>query len=230
MKLTKKAAALLLAASLAVSVCAMPVFAEDGGGATTPEPPKMGSQEVNGKLVGTSLSGSGDTKVLYKVTEHYTWSLPTTIDFGVDAGPQSKTRIVEANLGTGNGTVAGATNGTAPKVMVTENVIGVGKELQITVDTKNHSIATFDQTGGFYVEASGTSGTVEKLYFTITKPAATTGGTAAELTKADNVVLSVASGTNIADQELVFTLTTTSKTAEMAGDYEGHVVFFSELV
>lgn len=219
MKLTKKAAALLLAASLAVSVCAMPVFADEN----------MGSQEVNGKLVGTSLSGSGDTKVLYKVTEHYTWSLPTTIDFGKDAGPESKTRIVEANLGTGNGTVAGATNGTAPKVMVTENVIGVGKKLQITVDTENHSHATFDQTGGFYVEASGTSGTVEKLYFTITKPAAT-GGTEKKLTKTDNEVMSVPSGTNTDDQELVFTLTTTSKTAEMAGDYEGHVVFFSELV
>ena len=60
MRLTKKAAALLLAASLAVSVCATPVFAED---------PKMGSQTVTGNLA--SGAGVGHTAVLYKVTESY---------------------------------------------------------------------------------------------------------------------------------------------------------------
>lgn len=233
--MTKKAAALLLAASLAVSVCATPVFA-DGGTATTP--PNMGSHEVSGQLVGNSLSASWNTKVLYKVTEHYTWSVPTTIDFGVNAGVDN-TSTVEANL---DGSKTGATaerdntdnkwKGSAPKVCVKENVIGVGKNLQITVDTKGASIATF-KNNKFYVVASGTSGTSEELYFTITKPAK---GSANEtvLGTANNEVIRVPSGTNTADQELVFKLETAANTAgnaaEKAGDYEGHVVFFSQLV
>lgn len=213
----KKAAALLLAAALAVSVCAIPVFAED-----------MGSHVVNGSSVtpGGALVGNWNTKVIYKVTEKYTWSVPATIDFGENAGPESQTRVVKANLKTGNGTAAGATNGTAPKVMVTENVIGVGKKLQITIDT-DHT-----DNGKFYVETpentkTGLSQTkYEKLYFKIEK----NDTNKTELTKDKNEVLSVDSGTNTAEQELVFTLTTTSDTAEKAGDYVGYAVFHSQLV
>lgn len=221
MKLTKKAAALLLAASLAVSVCATPVFAAENMGS---KPGKITLTE-DGKLIGSEA-----TKVLYKVTESYAWSIPATIDFGENAGPESKTRVVDANLETGNGTVAGATNGTAPKIMVTKNVIGAGKKLQITVDTN-----FTDTNGEFYVETpemtkTGPSTTkFEKLYYTITKPA-TTGDPEKKLTGTENEVLSVPSGTNTAKQELVFTLTTTSATAEKAGTYEGHVAFHSQLV
>lgn len=223
MKLTKKAAALLLAASLAVSVCATPVFATGYN---------MGSETVNGSanVPGGALVGNHDTKVYYKVTEKYTWSVPATIDFGEDAGPQSQTRTVEANLKTGNGTAAGTTNGTAPKVMVIKNVIGPGKNLQITIDT-DHT-----ENGKFYVETpkmtkNGLSPTeYERLYYTITKPAATGSVTGEELTTGKNVVLKVPSGTDTDEQELVFTLTTTSKTAEQAGTYEGHVFFHSQLV
>lgn len=216
--MTKNAAALLLAASLAVSVCATPVFAAEGG--TTP--PDMGSQKVEGTSpVGI---GVGHTTVLYKVTESYIWSVPITIDFGENAGPESKTRVVEANLKTGNGTVAGATNGTAPKVMVTKNVIGVGKTLKIAVSTESKEGATIDNTG-FYVE-SGT----EKLYFTITRPAVGVDGTAKPLDKTDNEVIRVPSGTNTGEQALEFKLTTTSDTAEKAGKYEGSVVFSSSIV
>lgn len=175
------------------------------------------------------MVGNYDTKVYYKVTEKYTWSVPATIDFGEDAGPKSQTRTVEANLGTGNGTAAGAKNGTAPKVMVIKNVIGPGKNLQIAIDT-DHT-----ENGKFYVEtpkmtAAGPSKTdFEKLYYTITKPAPT-GGNKEELTTGKNVVLKVPSGTDTDEQELVFTLTTTSKTAEQAGTYEGHVFFHSQLV
>lgn len=222
MKLTKKAAALLLAASLAVSVCATPVFATGYN---------MGSETVNGSATapGGPLFGSHDTKVYYKVTESYQWTVPVTIDFGEDAGPQSQTRTVEANLGTGNGTAAGTTNGTAPKVMVTKNVIGPGKNLRIYIDT------TFTEDGKFYVEtpkmtAAGPSQTeYEKLYYTIAKPA-TAGGNKEELTTGKNDVLRVPSGTNTDEQELVFTLTTTSKNAEQAGTYNGHVFFHSQLV
>lgn len=222
MKLTKKAAALLLAASLAVSVCATPVFATGYD---------MGSQTVNGALLAGSLRGSHTTNVYYKVTEGYTWSVPITIDFGEDAGV-GNTSTVEAKLGKNeNGQQAkqesGGTawKGTAPKVMVTKNVISVGKKLQIVFDP-----TYLDQDNGeFYV---ATSGGAEKLYYTVIKPAATPDGAGEKLTKDNTKVLSVDSGTNTAEQELVFTLTTAegNNAAEKAGDYEGHVVFSSSIV
>lgn len=238
MKLTKKAAALLLAASLAVSVCAMPVFAD--GGTTTP-PPNMGSQKVDGQLVANKLIGNYNTHVLYKVTESYTWTVPATINFGENAGVNKESKVTtnveqDENL-TKTGTAAGTDNnweGTAPKIMVTKNVIGVGKNLQIAIDTTTGG--SYDDTDGFYVSAPETTKPgvtptkYEKLYFTITKPATATGGTEVKLSKTENKVLSVPSGTNTANQELVFKLKTTSKSAEMAGTYEGHVVFYSEIV
>lgn len=218
MKLTKKAAALLLAASLAVSVCATPVFADEPNRGSTP------ATFVGG-------IGTGDTKVLYKVTESYAWTVPATIDFGEDAGVNN-TSTVEANLGenkTGekakqNGT---AWKGTAPKIMVTKNVIGVGKELQITFDT-----TYLAENGEFYV---ATPDGAEKLYYTVSKPAATPGGTEEKLTKGNTKVLSVPSGTDTAEQELVFVLETAPNNdkhnaAEKAGSYEGHVVFQSKIV
>lgn len=241
MKLTKNAAALLLAASLAVSVCATPVFAAEGGGTTT-TPPKMGSQEVNGSnnTPGGPLLGSYNTQVLYKVTESYTWTVPITIDFGVNAGVNNFS-TVEARLDNDkNGEQAkqesGGTEwkGTAPKVCVTKNIIGVNKNLQIAIDTTTGG--SYDDTEGFFVEApetlkdGGSPTKYEKLYFTITKPATATGDPEVKLTKTENKVLSVPSGTNTANQELVFKLKTTSKSAEMAGTYEGHVVFYSEIV
>ena len=220
MKLTKKAAALLLAASLAVSVCAMPVFATD---------PNMGSNPVNSNNAIAGIT-TGDTQIRYKVTESYQWSVPATIDFGVNAG-ENNTSTVNATLDKDKpGTKAdndgtGKWKGTAPRIVVSKNVIGVGKKLQITVDTEGHTATSYEN-GKFYVEPAGTN---ERLYFTITKPAAT-GGTEQELTGTDNEVLRVPSGTNTANQELVFTLTTTSETAEKAGDYEGYFAFSSKIV
>lgn len=220
MKLTKKAAALLLAASLAVSVCATPVFAAD---------PNMGSNPVNSNNAIAGIT-TGDTQIRYKVTESYMWSVPAAIDFGVNAG-ENNTSTVNATLDKDKpGTKAdndgtGKWKGTAPRIVVSKNVIGVGKKLQITVDTEGHTATSYEN-GKFYVEPAGTN---ERLYFTITKPAAT-GGTEQELTGTDNEVLRVPSGTNTANQELVFTLTTTSETAEKAGDYEGYVAFSSKIV
>lgn len=223
MKLTKKAAALLLAASLAVSVCATPVFAAE-----------MGSKEVEGKslVAGGSLEGSWGTHVLYNVTESYTWTVPVTIDFGENAG-ENNTSTVNATLEKDkNGSKAdndgtGKWKGTAPKIVVTKNVIRADKKLQITVDTNKHFATSFDSTGGFYVV---TSDTHEKLYYTITKPAA--GGTGEKLTEANNVVLLVDSGTNTANQELVFELETAKgeNAAEKAGSYEGYVFFSSSII
>ena len=221
MKLTKKAAALLLAASLAVSVCATPVFATENMGST---PAKF--------LAGI---GTGDTKVIYKVTESYAWSIPATIDFGENAGANN-TSTVNATLkenGPGkkadnNGT--GRWEGAAPKVVVSKNVIGIGKRLQITFNT-----TYLDKDNGkFYVLASETTKTgdaqaeTQKLYFKIQK----NDKDKTELTQKNNEVLSVDSGTDTAAQELVFTLTTADgdNAAEKAGDYEGHVVFNSQIV
>lgn len=232
MKLTKKAAALLLAASLAVSVCAMPVFAED----TDTTTPTKGSNVVNSSTTAAGLVGTGQTKVVYKVTESYTWTVPATIDFGENAGvnqhPKVTTNVEQDEKLTQTGKAASSTNsweGTAPKIMVTKNVIAPGKNLRIYVDTD------FTEDGKFYVETpkmtkdGASKNEHERLYYTITKPAAP-GGTVEELTKDKNDVLKVPSGTDTDEQELVFTLTTTSKTAEQAGTYVGLVFFHSQLV
>lgn len=224
MKLTKKAAALLLAASLAVSDCATPVFA------TATTPPEMGPLTVNG--TNSFGIGVGHTTVLYKVTESYSWSVPTTIDFGENAGV-GNTSTVEANLSgsTAKGEKAQqdgkAWKGTAPRVEVIKNVIGVGKKLQITVDTgKNNGTSYKD--GKFYVEVAGTN---EELYFDIYKPAA--GGNRTNLSDDKYEVLAVPSGTDTSSQDLLFVLNTAEKTAnvaEKAGEYKGTVVFSSKIV
>ena len=66
------------------------------------------------------VSTTGTTQVKYAVTEGYEWSIPTMIDFDKDKGVK-KTSLVEATADAGN----------AQKVMVTRNVIGDGKALQI---------------------------------------------------------------------------------------------------
>lgn len=214
--MTKKAASLLLAASLAVSVCAMPVFADEN----------MGSTFVDNTKV-TAGIGTGDTKVIYKVTESYQWSIPATIDFGENAGANN-TSTVNADLSEnepGKTAVKDDTDnkwkGSAPKIVVSKNVIGVGKKLQITINT------TYYENDEFYVLTDKTN---EKLFYTITKPAPI--GLGEPLTKTNNEVLSVPAGTYASDQELVFTLTTAKGTnvAEKAGDYEGHVIFQSKIV
>lgn len=185
----------------------------------------MGSQKRdNTKTLGNNGVVTGSTNVYYNVTESYAWSIPATIDFGENAGA-NKTPIVNATLNEdGPGTKADADNkwkGTAPKVVVSKNVIGVGKRLQITFNTDYLDQAT----GKFYVLATGTT---EKLYFKIEKNDANK----TELTKTTNEVLSIPSGTDTAAQELVFTLTTAegNNAAEKAGKYEGSVVFQSKIV
>lgn len=78
--MTKKAAALLLAASLAVSVCATPVFATGTHGT-----------EVSGNA--STPNTKSETTVEYKVTEGYTWAIPATIDFGSNAGVKKSVRL-----------------------------------------------------------------------------------------------------------------------------------------
>lgn len=208
MKLTKKAAALLLAASLAVSVCATPVFATDPS------------------IAGSETKTTADTNVTYTVDSKYTWSIPAKIDFGANAGIK-KTRTVKANTAENiAGTKAtDTTDGTAPMVCVTENIIAPEKALKISIDTAS---STFETGDGFWVGVNGKT-TIEKLYFKINK-LANDGSTGDELDASRSEVLSVSSGTKTGEQALVLTLKTTTKdAAEKAGEYTGSITFKSEV-
>lgn len=206
--MTKNAAALLLAASLAVSVCAMPVFATDPS------------------ITGSETKTTADTNVTYTVDSKYTWSIPAKIDFGANAGIK-KTRTVKANAAEN---VAGTkatdtTDGTAPKVYVTENIIAPEKALKISIDTAS---STFDNGNGFWVGVHGDTA-IEKLYFKIHK-LADDGNSGDELDASKSEVLSVSSGTKTGEQALVLTLKTTTKdAAEKAGAYTGSIAFKSEV-
>lgn len=208
MKLTKKAAALLLAAALAVSVCATPVFATDPS------------------IMGSETKTTADTNVTYTVDSKYTWSIPAKIDFGANAGIK-KTRTVKANTAenTASTKATDTTDGTAPMVCVTENIIGPEKALKISIDTAS---STFETGNGFWVGVQGKKLT-EKLYFKIAKPAEGS-NPEKELTSGDSEVLSVPSGTKMGEQALVLTLkTTTTDAAEKAGEYTGSIAFKSEV-
>ncbi len=209
MKLTKKAAALLLAASLAVSVCATPVFAA--------------SNESSNKG-GTAPDA---TVVTYNVESSYTWSIPTKIDFGSNAGVNSTRKVFASE--DKNATSKPATdndNGTAPKVCVTENIIDVGKTLKISIDTAAAGV-TYEATGSkannFYVQSGE-----KKLYFTISLPLSGSISNK-KLDSTNSEVLKVASGTNEGEVALTFELETAKDDAEMAGTYNGKVAFKSEV-
>lgn len=224
MKLTKKAAALLLAASLAVSVCATPVFA---AGVTT-------NDYVKPSTTGAT-SSSGETTVTYKVESSYEWSIPASINFGKNAGVvdqnTGKTRKVNANLDntakTGPTEADDNTAGTATKVCILNNVIDVGKTLTISISSKN---AYYDSTqSSFFIttasSAQATDG--QKLYYTVK----TTDTNATALDTANNTkVVSAASGVVSADKALIFELNTKNgATAEKAGTYNGKLSFTASI-
>ena len=206
--MTKKAAALLLAASLAVSMCATPVFAASN------------ESSNNG---GTAPNA---TEVTYRVDSSYTWSIPAKIDFGANAGIK-KTRTVAADQDK-DAESTEATNtvdGTAPKVCVTENIIASGKTLKISIDTAASGV-TYDTTDNkFYVKNDENV----KLYFTINKPFI--GSISNKILDSTNSeVLKVSSGKNTDGQTLYFELKTEDLLeAEAAGTYNGKVAFKSEV-
>ena len=214
--MTKKAAALLLAASLAVSVCAMPVFAAD--------PPNMGSQ------AGSENKKGLDTKVLYEVTEGYTWSVPATIDFGKDAGvnknPKVTTSVDQDDAMTNTGAAASEANGwegTAPKVMVTKNVIKKDKFLKIMLAPAGSS-ADFSVKNAEGVELKYT------VTRTNTKIGNATNTSSKSITTSDAKIMAVPAGTNTAEAQLKFELSTaTTGTSEKAGTYEGTVQFTASI-
>ena len=207
MKLTKKAAALLLAASLAVSVCATPVFADGSG---TPSNP------------GTLTAKPNETQVKYVVTEAYEWTVPALIDFGKDAGPNA-TRVVntssEKNTASKPST---GTDGTAPKVIVTSNVIKSGKSLKITLAPASPS-TTFTVKNEQNVELS------YKVTLTKTKIGKTDATPNKEINTTENQILEIKAGTNEAEAELKFELSTEKNVdSEKAGTYTGTVQFTAD--
>lgn len=222
--MTKKAAALLLAASLAVSMCATPVFAAEGS-TGTPTTPSLPGTETTGTL---GLS----TNVQYKVKGGYTWSVPALIDFGEDAGGKSQKRTVnateaadkESTKATGTAEATG-TAGTAPKVFVTKNVIAPGKTLKINLKADGSAFEVKTSEGG--KEA--------KLTYKVKTTAETIDGTETQLYKEKPVdavngteILALKAGKNTGDVALEFELTTTATSAEIAGTYEGKVVFTAD--
>ena len=214
--MTKKAASLLLAASLAFSICATPVFA-------TGITPVMGSQ--NGAAAGTGT----DTQVLYNVTKEYTWTLPATIDFGENAGV-GNTSTVEAKLeGTDTGVKADKETsgtkwkGTAPKVCVTKNVIGTGETLKIQLKAKDDT--------AFKVKNESST---ELSYEVKTVNAKVDGSTATSYSNqpvaaTGTYILALNAGQNTGEVELEFVLTTATSRAEIAGNYTDTVTFTASI-
>lgn len=206
--MTKKAAALLLAASLAVSVCAMPVFAasntSSNKGSTAPDA----------------------TVVTYKVVSSYTWSIPAKIDFGENAGVNNTRKVLaDKDQNAESKPATKDSDGTAPKVCVTENIIDVGKKLKISIDTAAAGVTYETSSSNFYVESNG-----KKLYFTIELPYSGS-MSPKKLDDTNSEVLKVDSGTNTGNVNLTFKLEADKGTgiAEMAGTYNGKVAFKSEV-
>lgn len=141
------------------------------------------------------------TDVKYSVTEGYTWSVPSEIDF------------------TANDTVtANAENGKQQKVMVTKNVIGVGKKLQITAKGSGANDA-------FSIVSKNDSASTNKekvLNYSIKVESASTGLAVGE------TILELNAGTDTGSKALTFTLTKDS--VEQAGDYNGTVTYTAAVV
>lgn len=141
------------------------------------------------------------TTLNYNVTKVYEWEIHTDISFGEDAGV-NKTDV--------NGAV---TDGSDQKVKVTKNVIGEGEKLHIT--------AAGSGTGGAFSIKNGDSGTEVLGY------AVKSGTNAVDV---NGTVLDVNAGTNEGSTKMDFKLSTTTKAAEVAGNYTGTITYTSSIV
>lgn len=216
--MTKKAAALLLAASLAVSVCATPVFA-DGG--TTPATPNT-HEEI--KKDDTTESSSSTT-VEYKVTEGYTWAIPAKIDFGENAGFNKKRTVFASEEKNGNYSAANENNdGKSGNVYVTGCRLKPGTKLTISISSTTTDYEPNDNKGFFVKTNNGSK--KAKLYYEIYKEKVVSPATPTPANKLDNTsqILELKAGKDADKQDLTFILTTGAE-GEIAGDYKGTVAF-----
>ena len=202
MKLTKKAAALLLAASLAVSVCATPVFAEDN----PPVINKPGVQDTTGEDVTTpATEKQACMQLKYTVTEGYTWSIPANIVFDSDHG------VTAADM-----TEQG-------KVTVKNCKLKNGYTLKITM-AGNGGQYSKNTNGGFKVmTAEGAT-----LDYTVKKG---TAPSLTDVISGKDI-LTIAAGTDKEEETLTFTLQTKKDQgnyAETAGEYIGYAIFTAKI-
>ena len=209
--MTKKAAALLLAASLAVSVCATPVFATGTHGT-----------EVSGNA--STPNTKSETTVEYKVTEGYTWAIPATIDFGSNASVKKKRTVVaDQEKDSSNYSAADADkDGSSGNVYVSDCRLKPGTKLTISISSTTQYETTDDK--GFFVKTTNGSAKA-KLYYEIYKEkvASTATPTTGKLNNTSQI-LELKAGTDADSQDLTFILTTGTE-GEIAGDYKGTVVF-----
>lgn len=138
--MTKKAAALLLAASLAVSVCATPVFADD--------PTSNTASATGTNVTGSDKNTQTKTDVEYVVEASYNWSVPSKITFTSDTASVTTT----------------GTTGDTQNVYVSNHVIPNDKKLQITVNSTTKTDSGTGTNNEFAIEAHGA-----KLKYEISK-------------------------------------------------------------
>ncbi len=197
--MTKKAAALLLAASLAVSVCATPVFAAGN-------PPVQNGQGVQDELTGENIANPANgkkacTKLTYTVTEGYTWSIPADITFTPNHG------------------VTDADQTSSGKVTIKNCKLKNDYTLRIAI-AGNGGQYDMNTTGGFKVK------TVEgaELPYTVDKAGAHTLANGDEV-----LSLAAGKNQAEADLTFTLkTHTTDTNAAEKAGEYIGYAVFTAQ--
>lgn len=111
-----------------------------------------------------------------------------------------------------NATVDGkVTDGSDQKVKVTKNVIGEGSKLRITAHGSGADNA-------FSIKNNGT----EVLNYAVKSGTNAVG--------VNGTVLEVAAGTNTGETKMDFKLSTTTKDAEVAGNYTGTITYNSEIL
>lgn len=208
MKLTKNAAALLLAASLAVSVCATPVFAAD------PKPTDSnaaGVQNAGAKVTTPATESKAWMELKYEVTEGYKWSIPANIDFGKDQGNEDNDIVINGSS-TGN-----------PKCTVTVSECKIKNGNTLYISMNGNGGGSGSTAGAFKLKDDND----QELLYQVHKVENPTNKS--EVTAGADVV---ALGAGIAGTttNLEFTLKTKldSGKSEKAGSYVGYAIFTAQ--
>ena len=157
-------------------------------------------------------------------TEKTILTVPALIDFGKDAGVNEKREVNTTLDKDGTNTPSTGTDGTAPKVIVTKNVIS-GKFLKITLEPAGGSTdfsVKNDEGVELKYTVTLTDTTIGSDVKTLNRKIGTTG--------TEKTILAVPAGTNTAEAKLKFELSTaTTGTSEKAGTYTGNVQFTASI-
>lgn len=201
MRLTKKAAALLVAAAMVMSM-GTTVFADETGNGTgaddtTPKTTETGTADNNYE---TSLN----TTVKYEVTESYTWQIHSAIDFGKTTAAAVSTDKTKSNN----------------EVKVSKSLLPNNTKLQIKIEGAYKATKDDTSSSGFTIATDeGATRT-----YTVTKPENTNVNTG-------DVVLEVKAGVTEGSVNLTYTLQdVAANTAEKSGTYNGTVTYSAAVV